>query len=213
MKNYLMGGSFALVVLLIASAIFSGLAPHLIEMPGFLRVEFSPRESEDFRPQIDPEPEPSPEQQSPKPLEAGIDNLPQSELDDLSEEDILQRQDELERRLEEFENQQNEVAPQGNFNQVTNISGTWSSTNQGVQYNITQMGNQVTIQEISPFYGITAVGQGTITNSNIELFYYTAFYGQGTGNLTISSDGSRIQGTLTDMQFGTSTPALWYRQN
>ena len=81
----------------------------------------------------------------------------------------------------------------------------------GLSYLIEQRGNFVTIQEINPFYGVTAVGQGQIQGQSVLINYQTASYTQGTGNLTGSPDGRSLNGYFQDNYSGYKVSAILNR--
>ena len=128
-------------------------------------------------------------------------------LDNLSQAELEKRQEQLEKRFKELEQKQ------GNFNQGNispqtqsiNITGTWYSPN-GLSYRIEQRGNLVALQEVNPFYGVTAVGQGQIQGQSVLINYQTAAYTQGVANLTISPEGRSLNGFFRDNYSGYTIP-------
>lgn len=136
-------------------------------------------------------------------------------LSQLNQQELSQRHVELEKKLREMETKINEKERQLNQTgemQVpyVNISGTWQGTG-GLSYIINHSGNFVTVQEVNPIYGITAVGQGTINEQNIDVWYTTAMGTTGRVILKVSADGRQITGTITDQTMGISTPIALYR--
>ena len=104
--------------------------------------------------------------------------------------ELEQRQDKLDSKLKELE-EAFSTTPESHLNTtqpVYNLSGTWRSP-VGISYNISQYGNAITIQELHPTYGVTAVGQGVINQQTVNIDYVTALYTQGKGVLKISDDG------------------------
>lgn len=136
-------------------------------------------------------------------------------LSQLNQQELSQRHAELEKKLREMEVKIKEKEHQLNQTegmqvQYVNISGTWQGTG-GLSYIINHSGNFVTVQEINPIYGITAVGQGTIDGQNIDVWYTTAIGTTGRALLKVSADGRQITGTITDQSIGISTPIALYR--
>ena len=115
----------------------------------------------------------------------------------------------LEKRFQKLEEQASKstIAPEP---QTINLTGTWYGLN-GISYQIFQNGNLVTIQEISPLYGVTAVGQGQIQGQSVVINYQTASYTQGVANLTISPEGRSLNGTFRDINSGYTVPATLSR--
>lgn len=105
-------------------------------------------------------------------------------------EDLQARQAELERKLSQY-NQS--LADKAQTTSVAldepNLSGTWQS-NLGSTYTITQSGNAIAIQQFTPPYGITAVGQGLLSNGYININYVNALYQQGAGTIRVLNDRS-----------------------
>lgn len=184
-RNFIWTVFFVLVVPLVFYTVYSGLVVGEIELPGGFRFVFRERRI------------------------GGTTDTAKEELDDLSEAELEQRQAELEQRFQELEQQTNQPeipqAPQG-----VDLNGIWYSQN-GLSYQIVQNGNFITIQEINPLYGVTAVGQGQVQNQTIQITYQTAAYQQGSANLTISSDGRSLTGTFRDAYTGFTVPANLYR--
>lgn len=131
-------------------------------------------------------------------------------LGQLNQQERSQRHDELEKKLRMMEEEikkKEDLLNQAERTQAQyiNISGTWQGPG-GLSYIINHSGNFVTVQEISPIYGITAVGQGTINGQNIDVWYTTAIGTTGRALLKVSADGRQINGTITDQTMGISTP-------
>ena len=128
------------------------------------------------------------------------------QLADLTPDELIQRQkrleEELHRMREELRNNSQTVRSEPKLN----VSGTWRGT-QGISYIIHQSGNAITIQEINPIYGVAAVGQGVITQRDIEISYTTAAFTRGQARLRLSDDGRQIVGTFTDLTTGMQVPA------
>ena len=109
-------------------------------------------------------------------------------LKKIAPEDLQTRQNELEKQLSQY-NQELEsrrqslsVAPV-----ELNLSGSWQS-NLGSTYTIIQSGNAIVIQEFTPPYGITAVGQGWLSRGLINVNYVNALYQQGAGTIRVFND-------------------------
>lgn len=128
---------------------------------------------------------------------------PKDKLEEISTENLARRQKELEQELREIK--QNERYEHESSEPVTetdvSISGTWQGV-QGITYKIEQFDNEITLQEITPYYGITAVGRGTIAGREVSISYTTASYTTGTGRLKISENGREMNGTFTDSMSG-----------
>jgi hypothetical protein len=92
---------------------------------------------------------------------------------------------------------------------IADLSGTWQS-NFGLSYIINQFGNAITIQEVHPVYGITAVGQGVISQGSINISYVNAFYARGTGMLQLNNY-RQMNGQFTDLATGFTTYITLYR--
>ena len=90
-----------------------------------------------------------------------------------------------------------------------NLSGTWQANLSSSSYIINQFGNAITIQEVDPFYGITAVGQGVIHQDIINIDYFNAFYIQGTGILRVL-DSKRMEAQFA-LATGQRTSTVLYR--
>ena len=91
-----------------------------------------------------------------------------------------------------------------------NIQGTWQSAD-GIAYLVTHVGDLVTMQEINPLFGLTAVMEGTIQGNEINVSYETVFGTVGTGILEVSSDGRRITGTFFDLTTGATISTNMFR--
>jgi hypothetical protein len=84
-----------------------------------------------------------------------------------------------------------------------NLTGRWTSPN-GLSYVITHDGSDVEIQEWSPIYGLTAVGEGTINGDSIAFEYETTVGTGGRGSLRVGSGGRQLNGSITDTLSGFS---------
>jgi hypothetical protein len=151
-------------------------------------------------------------------LPSGESLVPNKDIEQLGDQKLAERQAQLEQKLREMEealqHEKNRVQQsdetQESPPQYSNISGTWYA-GVGVSYVVQQIGVAVTIQEISSIYGITAVGQGTITGRDISFYYNTALGTRGRALLKLSEDGQQITGTFTDLASGFSMSTTLYR--
>ena len=91
-----------------------------------------------------------------------------------------------------------------------NVSGTWQSQN-GFSYTLSQSGNEVVFQEVSPLFGTVAAGHGTILNRDMTISYTTILFMPGRAELRVSDDGRRITGSFTDTRSGATSTAMMYR--
>lgn len=136
----------------------------------------------------------------------------EEKIDELSDEELQKRQIELEQRFQELE--QKASQPEGSEipqqPQSINLSGIWYGQN-GLSYQISQDGDFVTIQEMNPLYGVTAVGQGSVQGESVVIDYQTASYTQGVANLTMSPEGRSLNGTFRDNYTGYTVPVTLNR--
>jgi hypothetical protein len=153
-------------------------------------------------------------------------------LKELSDEDIKQHQRELEQKLRDIEDHagisaageprvggpradgqsesHSQAAAQNPRSGYPALTGTWMGAN-SLTYVITQSGSSVTVSEVSPLYGITAVGQGIIDGGHLSASYRTALDTVGTADLDLSEDGRQLTGKFTDSYSGISIPAVLQR--
>jgi hypothetical protein len=91
------------------------------------------------------------------------------------------------------------------------LSGTWVPVSgAGQWYEIGQYGNQVVVQEMTP-WGITAAGSGTVVDDVVS-FSFTAYDGNtGYGELRLNGS-STLQGTLSSNVYG-ATLVQWERSS
>ena len=184
------------VVILVVYTLWSGSALKSLTIPGGFQAEFEP----------------------------GGMNSGKS-IKEPSNQDIKQRQKALEEKLRDMEDQAAEPGagdlgasgPSRSARTVANshlgspaVSGTWTGEN-SLTYVITQSGDSVTIREMSPLYGITAVGQGTFDRRRLTVSYRTALDSEGTADLEMSDDGRQLTGSFTDSSSGVSVPAVLQR--
>jgi hypothetical protein len=125
---------------------------------------------------------------------------------EFSSEEIQQRQEGMEQRLSELEQQARETggsrepAPD-----VLDLSGIWFGANGAVSYQIDQFGTEAVIQEISAF-GVTATGSGEVDDTGATFDYVAIDGSTGVADLELTSDG-RLVGEFFNNAFGTSVPA------
>ncbi|NET01868.1 MAG: hypothetical protein F6K61_15100 [Sphaerospermopsis sp. SIO1G1] len=182
-SNFVWVVFFLLIVPLAIHAVYSGLVVGKMELPGGFRIVFQEREER-----------------------SRTDN---KKIDDLPKEELEKRQKELEERFEQLEKQADRSS-RDSQSQDVNLSGTWYGQ-QGGSYQIIQQGKFITMQEFSPLYGVTAVGQGEIRGQTVTINYQTAFYTTGIANLTISENGRSLNGTLRDNNSGLAAPIILNR--
>ncbi|MDZ7364143.1 MAG: hypothetical protein ONB46_26030 [candidate division KSB1 bacterium] len=148
---------------------------------------------------------------------SGESLVPNQEIEQLGDQKLAERQVQLEQKLREMEEALQREKNRGQQSERTqelpaqyaNIGGTWYGGG-GVSYLIQQFGTAVTIQEISPIYGVTAAGQGTITGRDISLSYRTVFGTMGSAQFKVSADGRQLTGTFTDLASGFSLSTTLY---
>lgn len=178
-----------LLVLLVGYNLFSGLVAKKIGIPGFFEVEFD---------------------KNPSGTVSG------EALNDINKSELARRQAELEaklRQMEEKAKKDSERQPrQNDLQQVQyiNVAGTWRS-NLGAYYNVMQNGNTIIMAEISPGYGQTAVGQGTINQRDMNINFVTAVGTNVGSRLTVSDDGLQITGSFVEPTTGISIPIMLFR--
>lgn len=174
---------FLLILPVTAITVYRGFVVGEMELPGGFRITFK---------------------------DAGGTAQPiEDELKNQSEQEKEQRQNQLEAELEELKRRLNKTtnSPQPSFR---DLSGTWYGQG-GITYKISQSGSQLTIEEISPYYGVTAVGNGHIRGNSVSFSYHTAAFTQGSSELTLSSDGNSLSGYFRDNNYGTTVPANLHR--
>lgn len=84
---------------------------------------------------------------------------------------------------------------------VPALYGQWASP-QGLSYVIQQQGTYLTIQELNPWLGVTAVGEGTISGNLVNISYSTAAGTIGQARLQISPDARQMWGESHDLTTG-----------
>jgi hypothetical protein len=91
---------------------------------------------------------------------------------------------------------------------TVDFAGEWSS-NYGLTYVIAQYGDQVVVQERSP-YGITAVGQGTVQGDSADFGYEAVDGSIGQAVFTLV-DSQTIDANFDNTTFNTSSTAVLKR--
>ena len=179
----------SLLVLLVGYNLLSGLVAKKIGIPGIFEVEFDKNPS---------------------------GTVSEKDLNDLSSSELAKRQAELEKKLRDLEEKANiekGSQPQRNDRpqtQYMNVAGTWRSS-VGPYYNVLQNGNIIIMEEISPGFGQTAVGQGVINQRNIEINLATAAFTNVQGHFTVSDDGRQMNGSFVEPNSGMSVPITIFR--
>lgn len=144
-------------------------------------------------------------------FEAEFEKLtPEDKIEQIPKAELAQRQEELKKDLSQWEMEMEKIGGQQQPTALHNISGTWQAAG-GLSYFIQQSGNIVTVQEISPVYGVTAVGQGVIVGQDIDISYTTIIGTTGRSLLTLSADGRQLTGSFRDDITGASGPIALYR--
>lgn len=125
-------------------------------------------------------------------------------------EEIEQVQPEAETVVADLEQEAREQAAAEPDFSGPDLSGTWRPVGgtSPQSYEIVQYGDQVVVQEVTP-WGITAAGSGTIVDGLVA-FSFTSYDGNsGFGELQLVGD-STLQGTLTSNVYG-ATPVRWQK--
>lgn len=120
---------------------------------------------------------------------------------DVKQEDVQKRQSTLERELAGLKDQAQKRSGTTQPAAVSvDLTGTWQCACGGTRYAIQQYGSAIVIQEMT-VYGITAIGQGTVTGQRLEL-QYQAYNGiTGTATLDLVSPGV-LQGFFRNPTYG-----------
>lgn len=144
------------------------------------------------------------------------------QIEKVGEDELKKRQAELEEKLKDLETQLAEKteepvgASPGVFDDVREpariptLAGAWR-TAQGVSYYIQQNANAMTLQEVNPIYGVTAVGQGTVAGQNVQFNITTAVGTWGSAQLSLSEDGRQLHGYYSDAVTGAAIPLALFR--
>ena len=134
-------------------------------------------------------------------------------LQDADKAELKKRQDDLEKKFEAIKQQQmvkgktsNETqeAPQQVASSFVNIAGVWAN-DEGDTYMITQTGNELSLQETNPIYGVTAVGEGIIQGRQVTLSVTTALGTTGTLQMRLSGN-NKLAGQYQDITTGITVP-------
>ncbi len=222
-QHFLMVGGFALVALLIGYNLYSGLTLEEIGVPGVFTLKFKshaqPASTNKTDQPADPfETDFPSEPATPPPQRVASGAPPKGMASEVSvkkmgQEAMHSRQVELEQRLRDMEEALKRAERGGAPRTSTaakparrvSLTGTWQSP-EGLSYVIHQEGEDLTIQEVSPLYGVTAVGEGTIEGQKVEISYATAVGTMGKADLTLASSGKELTGTFKDLTTGASLP-------
>lgn len=144
------------------------------------------------------------------------------QIEKVGEDELKKRQAELEEKLKDLEGQlaAKGETPAGDASggfegmrepmALPSLAGTWH-TAQGVSYYIQQNANAMTLQEVNPIYGVTAVGQGTIAGQNVQFNITTAVGTWGSAQLSLSADGRQLNGYYSDAVTGAAIPLALFR--
>ena len=135
-------------------------------------------------------------------------------LQQLGAEELKSKQKELERKLAELQEKIRTSPPENppmEGPQIWySIAGNWHGV-EGSSYVVYQSGNTVTMEEVNPLFGITAVGQGTISGQDVDVSYVTGLGTVGRARLQVSGDGRQLTGEYTDLTTGVRMPLVLYR--
>ncbi|MGH7233574.1 MAG: hypothetical protein ACREJU_19770 [Nitrospiraceae bacterium] len=210
-----------LLVVLVGYNLYSGRTIEEIGLGGIGSVKFGKHGE---APQSD---DPMPRATALPPPSQGADRDPPASLvqeqavKSLNHDEMERRQAELEAKLRKMEEavkraeaspvqeEQDEEVAVSKSRQI-NLTGTWHDRT-GVSWIIHQNGNHVTVQEMNPLLGVTAVGQGTLTGRDVELTYMSAMQTTGQAALAVSPDGRNLTGTAHDLMTGASIPLMFTR--
>lgn len=149
---------------------------------------------------------------------SGKSLVPNKEIEQLGDQELAERQAQLEQKLREMEEALKRAKAEGQQSEPTqesptqhaSIGGIWYAG--GLSYVIQQLGTAVIIQEVNPIYGVTGAGQGTITGRDLNLSYYSNVFGAiGSARLRLSADERQLTGTFTNLTTGISSPTMLYR--
>lgn len=194
-KNFLWVVVALLLIVIVVYNLSSGLSVKKINISGIFEAEFAEKPASVATP---------------------------AQIEKVGEDELKTRQAELEEKLKELEAQ---LAEKGEtpvavdpdvFEEASepmrlpSLAGTWS-TAQGVSYNIQQNANAMTLQEVNPIYGVTAVGQGTIVGQNVQFTITTALGTYGSAQLNLSGDGRQLNGYYSDSVTGAVVPLALFR--
>jgi hypothetical protein len=169
------------IVPLTLYTLYSGFSVGEMELPGGFRITFQKNQT----------------------MESPV----KEQLEQQSDREREQRQMELEQEMKGLKGR---LDSRPSEPMSVDLNGIWYGNN-GVTYQIEQQGTSFTIQEQSPYYGITAVGNGQVSGRQLSFDYQTAAYTQGRGELQLSADGRTLQGSFQDYSTGMMIPAYLSR--
>ncbi|WP_447980234.1 hypothetical protein [Candidatus Nitrospira bockiana] len=210
----------SLLVLLVAYNLYSGRTIEEIGLGSFGSVKFGKSSGP-------PTPASSSDQDlSRAPVSSGSDQpaeplVREAAAKRVDHDEMARRQAELEAKLRQMEAALNraETKPdrparnaegEGAAVRPVAIAGTWHDPS-GATWIIQQNGPSLTLEEINPLLGVTAVGRGTITGRRLELTYQSAMQTTGRASLTVSADGHHLSGSAQDLTTGVSFPLTFSR--
>lgn len=138
--------------------------------------------------------------------------MSKEKLAEISRKELELKQRELDLKLQEL-NKRLEASqqtatlddtPQVKSVPKINLTGLWTGED-GVQYNITQIGDRITFQEMNPMLGVTVVAEGGIVGDQVDLHYTSMLGSTGSGSLNIANNGHHLHGVFYDNNFGVET--------
>ncbi|MBI5056724.1 MAG: hypothetical protein HZB61_08930 [Nitrospirae bacterium] len=136
---------------------------------------------------------------------------PEENIQSIPKAELAKRQEELKRELSQTETRMETAVPPAQPNyELSNISGIWQAAG-GISYTIQQSGNMIALQEMNVVYGVTAVGQGSLSGQSVNVAYNTIVGTTGRLILEISKDGRQLTGSYSDAVTGISGPVTLYR--
>lgn len=197
-----------LLVVVVGYNIYHGITVKKVNVPGVMDLEFhSPNDARSNNTVSS--------STSPQPTSTDATAALESQLADLERQELESRQAQLQSRLHELEQRiaNNTSAPAAPAPRAViryDLTGSWES-DEGVTYILSQQGNTVTLQEMNPLFGVTAVGEGRLNNNQLSITYMTALGTQGQGVLRVIDDGDELSGTITDLTTGFTQPLVIYR--
>lgn len=125
-----------------------------------------------------------------------------------STEEIKQRQQNMDDRLNELERMARESAQSSPPEIVPGLAGTWFGAN-GLRYEIRQFGSEAVIEEIT-VYGVTATGYGKVDVTGVTFSFQAIDGSTGTADLALVTN-RQLEGTFGNDTFGTSVTAILTR--
>ncbi len=195
-KNFLWVVVALLLIVIVVYNLSSGLSVKKINISGIFEAEFAEKPASVATP---------------------------DQIEKFGEDELKKRQAELEKKLTDLEAQlaANRKTPAGTTSggleeeirdqmPLPSLAGAWR-TAQGVSYYIQQNANAMTLQEVNPIYGVTAVGQGTIAGQNVQFNITTAVGTWGSAQLSLAADGRQLNGYYSDAVTGAAIPLALFR--